>query len=212
MIISKYGVVLKGLTKDQIEIVRDWRNAHEISQFMEYKEYITPQMQDNWFNSLDEFADFYFIIEYKAQQIGLIHISNIDWKSSSAHAGLFIGNADFLNTHVPLLSSLAMLDAFFLIFNISKVYAKVLQSNTVAVRYNTNLGFKPFEPQDKHEFQQYLLTKEDYLSITRLLHESAKRVGGELSFITIRKELFERLIGFAGGTFQQEGFKVNYEL
>ena len=60
--ISKYDVDLHRLTKDKIEEVRQWRNDPKISQFMEYRDYITPEMQDAWFKRIDNDRNYYYII------------------------------------------------------------------------------------------------------------------------------------------------------
>ena len=39
---EKYGITLKRLTVDKIELVRNWRNDPKISQYMEFRDYITP--------------------------------------------------------------------------------------------------------------------------------------------------------------------------
>ena len=51
--IKKYGVTLEKLTHQKIEIVRQWRNDPKIDKYMEFHEEITPQMQENWFNRIN---------------------------------------------------------------------------------------------------------------------------------------------------------------
>ncbi len=42
LILENYGVRLKRLTHDKIELLRQWRNDPKIQQYMFYREYITP--------------------------------------------------------------------------------------------------------------------------------------------------------------------------
>ncbi len=42
LILENYGVRLKQLTHDKIELLRQWRNDPKIQQYMFYREYITP--------------------------------------------------------------------------------------------------------------------------------------------------------------------------
>ena len=74
----KYGITLTRLREDDIELVRKWRNSPGIQQYMEYREFITEEMQKKWFESINNLQNFYFIIEYENKKIGLINTSNID--------------------------------------------------------------------------------------------------------------------------------------
>ena len=49
---KRYDIILERLTLDKIELVRNWRNDPKISQYMDFKEYISPEMQLNWFIKL----------------------------------------------------------------------------------------------------------------------------------------------------------------
>jgi hypothetical protein len=53
MFFEKYGVKLERLTADKIELVRNWRNDPKISQYMEFRDHITAEMQKKWFASVD---------------------------------------------------------------------------------------------------------------------------------------------------------------
>ena len=46
LVIEGYGVKLKRLTHDKIELLRQWRNDPKIQQYMIYREEITPEMQE----------------------------------------------------------------------------------------------------------------------------------------------------------------------
>lgn len=80
IIIRDYGVELHQLTEDKIELVRNWRNSDKISRYMEYREYITIEMQKQWFTKINQSDNqFYFIIMVDGKEIGLINIKNVDW-------------------------------------------------------------------------------------------------------------------------------------
>ncbi len=68
MKLTKYGITLNRLREDDIELLRQWRNSPQINQFMEYRGNITPEMQRDWFRSVDNFDNFYFIIEYQGEE------------------------------------------------------------------------------------------------------------------------------------------------
>lgn len=162
MELSKYGVKLKRLTKDKIELVRNWRNDPKISQFMEYREYITPEMQENWFKKIDNENNFFFIIEFEGNDIGLINIKDVDYDKKEGEAGIFIYNSDFLNSTISFQSVLNMFDFCFGDLRLNTIIAHILKDNIRAIKYNTALGFKKVPTKKEVYNQLYTLNNEDY--------------------------------------------------
>ena len=193
MYIRRFGIKLERLKEDQIETVRQWRNAQEIRSFMEFQEYISPEMQRNWFLTLDRLRDFYFVIELLNEPVGLIHASSIDWFKKTGSAGLFIWKKEVLGSHVPVLASLSMVDFFFGFCTLENLYAKVMSNNSVAISYNSQLGFKLSEEADHKPLLHYLLKKEDYYKSTAQLHEMAELVGGKQHEVVIESDLLNEL-------------------
>lgn len=193
MFISNFGITLSRLTLEDIELVRYWRNSKEISKFMEYKKFITEEQQKKWFESLDELCDFYFLINWNGQKIGMIHTSTIDWKEKTAHAGLFIWHRDYLGTHIPVLASLAMLECFFGDLNLETYFAKVGRENKVAINYNKALGFKLFSQSSDSDFDLYKLEKEEYNKATVKLKKFATTVSAEKPKTEINKKLLAEI-------------------
>ncbi|GIV33406.1 MAG: hypothetical protein KatS3mg031_0941 [Chitinophagales bacterium] len=189
MVIKRYGIRLIRLREADIETVRQWRNAPHIRNFMEYREYITPAMQQKWFRSLDAVRDFYFIIEYRDKPVGLIHTSGICWESGTGHSGLFIWEKHLQGSPVPVLASLSMVDFFFLSCRLHRLYAKIMKANKVAIKYNQRLGFRPIPDDSESNFQQYVLEKDHYLQASAPLHAMARAFGNEKPELHIENDL-----------------------
>jgi RimJ/RimL family protein N-acetyltransferase len=162
MIISRHAVRLVRIGQEHLELIRYWRNSEKIRSVMEYREFITRPMQLKWFRSLSSLCDFYFIIEYKEQYIGLIHVARIDWKHKTAQSGLFVWDDAYIGTPVPVIASLNLLDTCYNWFGLEKIEAKVKHDNFVAISYNRFLGFEEVYSAEKKEFIQIFLTKEKY--------------------------------------------------
>ncbi len=177
MKICKYNIVLHRLTEEDIELVRNWRNAKHVSQYMEYREYITPEMQKKWFKSINNINNFYYIIIYKGKKIGLVNDKNIFEKQDvlCAESGIFIADEKYRHTHIPLLVSLMLLEIGFDILGGKESYIHVLKSNHKAIKYNQALGFKLCENQENKENQKYYLTREMYFSATKKLRKAAEK-------------------------------------
>lgn len=179
MRINKYGILLTSLKEDDIELVREKRNSEIIRNTMQYKEIITPEMQQKWFKSIDSALNekkspsFYFIIHYKNEKIGLINGKNIDLNSKSSEGGFFIWAPQYWGTLIPVMTSIITLDYTFLINDYSENYIKILKSNSNAIFYNKKLGYELSDKinEDK-ESQYYILTKENYLQKEGLFRKS----------------------------------------
>jgi RimJ/RimL family protein N-acetyltransferase len=190
MKITRYGITLKRLTVDQIELVRKWRNSEKISRFMLYREHITPEMQKAWFKKIDNYENFYFLIEYCNENIGLIDIASIDWQAKSAYAGLFIYDEKYWGTSAPVLASLCMLDVFFIALGLQNISAKVKKGNKAAMQYNRELGFELSDKQHGQEGIELSLTPQLYFKKSQRLRSIAKNIKGDDTIIEFQPGQF----------------------
>lgn len=159
MILEGYNIRLIRLTKDDIELVRYWRNSESIRKFMNYREIITKEMQEQWFTSVDNIYNNYMIIEYKNEKIGLINGAEINWEEKvTGNGGIFLWNLNY--TEAALCASLLLTDASF-ILGFKETYIKNLKTNLKAIEYNLSLGYKQL-PDDDDVFYKFVLTEDNY--------------------------------------------------
>jgi RimJ/RimL family protein N-acetyltransferase len=184
MIVKGYGLELLRLKHEDIELVRNWRNSEQVSRYMEYREYIAPEMQEKWFLSIDTIHHNYFIIIINGIKIGLINGSQIDWeKNETGNGGIFIWDLDYIKTLIPLRASLLLTDLSFLL-GFERTYIKVLRDNPQAIAYNLNLGYQLLPGQENNYNQRYVLTKDNYFSKTKnLKHALLKSTSTEITVI-----------------------------
>ena len=191
MIIRRYGIDLVRVQKEHIEMIRVWRNDPKIRDFMFFKSEITAEMQRNWFNSVNNDQNFYFMVCPTDKPIGLISISSIDYDHNKAFAGLFIYDDNFLGTDIPVRSSLCLLDVFFTYTTVDTLYAKVLNSNLVADQYNTSLGFERVKKIELGQGYEYELAKEKYFKKANTLRQAAMKIYGSKTTITFNNDLLD---------------------
>jgi RimJ/RimL family protein N-acetyltransferase len=172
MYLQKFGITLRRLQKNDIELVRQKRNSEDISRFMMYREHITQEMQLNWFNTINNTNNFYFIIEYLGEKIGLVNDKNIDWNKKTSEGGLFIWEERFRNSMIPLLVSVCIIEMAFYVLNWEKSEVVVLKSNKQAIDYNLSLGFIIQNAADSNIIKM-VLTRENYEVKAKKLTEAA---------------------------------------
>lgn len=163
MIISKYGISLIRLKIGDIELIRQKRNSDEIRMNMVFKEIITPEQQLNWFNSINNIYNNYFIIEHDNKKIGLINGKSIDFAKRTSEGGIFFWDNLKTSKFIPALCSSIMNDYTFIMNDFNSSFIKVLNSNLGAISYNKQIGYKLTNKLETDgTFTWFELTKEDY--------------------------------------------------
>jgi UDP-4-amino-4,6-dideoxy-N-acetyl-beta-L-altrosamine N-acetyltransferase len=208
MKLSKYGVTLRRLRLEDIETVRQWRNSSQINQFMEFREQITPEMQLDWFRSVDNFENFYYIIHYEGKDIGLINSSKIEWDTVSSEGGIFLWDEQYYETFVPVWASLCLLETSYFILNAGKSYIKTLNDNERAKKLNTHLGYV-LEPGQEGVFNQvYLMTSSSFkLQASRLIKATSMLASNDERAHTLsfdQEDILSGLADFVHGKLNQE--------
>jgi len=196
MKIIRYGLTLHRLSIDDIELVRQHRNSEEINKYMEYKEYITPEMQLKWFQSIDNVLNWYYIIEFNNKKIGLIS-ERLYQHGIHAESGMFIWDQEFIGTMVPTLASLILMEIGFYIIGGKESVIRVLKSNDRAIQYNKMLGYELCEKQENIENQLYKLTKDDFIKNTKKLRKAALQFSGNDNLIELYFSNNDYLSGIA---------------
>lgn len=157
-----YGITLNRLTLEKIELLRNWRNDPKIQQYMEYRGYITSEMQHKWFESINNEHNYYFIITIKDKEIGLVNLKNVDYERKCAEPGIFIYEDTFLNGDTGIRAALLNTDFAFENLNLDFLYGHVLKNNKRAIRFNSIFGYELSSGQDNVLNQLYTLKKETY--------------------------------------------------
>lgn len=172
MIIHKYGITLRRLTEEDIELVRIMRNSDAIRSTMFYRELISPQQQKQWFDSINNIYNYYFIIEFEGKKVGLISGKNINYTEQTAEGGIFIWEENLWSGFVPALASLCVIDMAFNMLGCKKVNAEVHTANQRSITYNKLLGFI-LESENKEQQKQILvLSKESYFKRADKIRQS----------------------------------------
>lgn len=179
MYYSKYGITLINLVEQDIELVRNWRNDPLVVRNYEFQKYITPEEQQNWFRSIRNINNAYFVIQYQGKKVGVINARNIEWDKHTFESGIFIPDPLAYNTFVPAVVSIMVTDLFFRIFKWEKIYAHTLKNNRPVIRYNQLLGYRLCKEQNDVDNQLYELSPERFNQKAENLVRAMKVLMGE---------------------------------
>jgi RimJ/RimL family protein N-acetyltransferase len=144
--LSGFGISLVRLSLDDIEMVRLWRNDEEIRQFMVFRDYISPEQQKRWYESVENPLNHYSLIVYQGEKVGLTHVKNVDLRSRSAEGGMFIYRKDLRNSVFGYRAAIVGSDWCFYELGLTVITGTVLKENRRAIRFNLGLGHT-FDPE-----------------------------------------------------------------
>ena len=160
--LENYDIKLTRLSRDKIEMVRNWRNDPNISRYMLFRDYITQEMQQQWFDSINNEKNLYYIVEYKTNEIGLINVKDIDYDEGIGEGGIFIADEAFQNTDIAYRAHILLFDYVFEEFGLSAIISEILESNKRAIRFAEFLGSKQTMKTDGRLL--FKLERDDYFS------------------------------------------------
>lgn len=174
LVIEQYGVKLKRITIDDIEQVRQWRNQTEIANYMEYRNYITPEAQKEWFKTINNKFNYYFIIEFEGKDVGVINAKNYSPELGFGEGGIFIGDENYIHSFAAVFATLCLLNFFFITLKLcDRSRARILVTNKKAIHYNKLIGYKILPGQENVFNQLYELSLEDYIKYSTKLNKAA---------------------------------------
>ncbi|MEA3443666.1 MAG: GNAT family N-acetyltransferase [Bacteroidota bacterium] len=186
MKLIRYGVTLKRLTHDDLELLRTWRNSQQVNQYMEYREYITPEMQEKWFGGIDNPDNNYYIIIYNDEKIGLINEKGYSrFADNTSESGIFLGNEKYRNSFVPVFASLILLEMSFFFLGGNESYIRILRENSESIKYNRQLGYELCKDQEEIENQLYVLTRDNFIKKTYKIRKAALRISGDQNMYVV---------------------------
>ncbi len=184
--INQYGVTLKRITEEDIELLRYWRNQHAVQMYMDYRKYITPEMQKKWFASVNNKFNYYFIIEFEGKKVGLINAKDFSYENGFGEGGIFIWDQDYINSFAAVFSTLCVLNFVFFKVKLCKLSrARILRDNDRAIHYNMVIGYKLLPGQQEVVNQLYELSVDDYVKNATRLNKAAEMLNngnGEITF------------------------------
>ena len=174
LILEQFDVRLIRLCETDLELIRSWRNAAHVVNQMIYREYITPEMQQAWFQTINNKYNYYFVIEFEGKKVGLINAKNFEPEIGFGEGGIFIGERDCEHSFAAVYASLTLLNfVFHMMTSIEVSRVRILKDNVRAIQYNKMLGYELLTNQEATDNQLYVLTKERFKKVGLKLNKAA---------------------------------------
>ena len=120
LLIRKFGIELKRIGVEDLEKLRTWRNSEYVNNRMISNEYITKNMQENWFKGINNEINYYFIAKFNEEDVSVISIKNIE--NNSGEGAIYLVSEEFENTGILARIVLCFNDFVFDQINLDYIY------------------------------------------------------------------------------------------
>ncbi|MCE2772845.1 MAG: hypothetical protein LW750_05330 [Bacteroidetes bacterium] len=185
MIIEGYGIKLRNVEEQDLEMIRVARNSAEIRSNMSYQDYITPEMQQEWFQSINSEHHNYFVILHNDLAIGLISAAEInEQRNITKNGGIFIWDNNHKESEWTLYASMLLTEVSFAIGQ-QENYIRIRKDNVKALHYNKLLGYEVHRDFDK-QLVELILTHNSFLSKTARIRQTLDRKFGQQIKVTFQ--------------------------
>ncbi|MGC9397954.1 MAG: GNAT family N-acetyltransferase [Anaerolineae bacterium] len=142
-------VRLRPPEREDLPLFVEWLSNPEMRNYLTIR-YISHALEEQWFERL--LADtsggapdrLHFVIETLEETprpIGVISLENINWRDREAEVGITVGDSDFWGRGYGTDAMRTMLEIGFRWFNLHRIFLRVIEDNTRAVRSYEKCGF-----------------------------------------------------------------------
>ena len=137
-------IVLRAIEESDLNMLKDMMNDPEIENVTGGYSYpVSSFQQRKWFENLqNRNNELRLIIETKEHgAIGIVMLTNIDWKNRCAQSHSKIANGDFRGRGYGTMASAALVNYAFKELNLHCIYSHVLEHNEASKRVREKIGF-----------------------------------------------------------------------
>ena len=174
LILAQYDVRLIRVQAADLGLILKWRNNDWVRKNMFVQDVLQEKDQLAWFHSINNASNYYFIIEYLGEKVGLIHAKNFSEEEGIGEGGIFIGEYEYLETWASVMASICLLNFIFTKLEINRSVIRVLAQNKSAISYNLQLGYK-IDFEDANEIRM-MLDKADFFQKYNLLKSTLSKI------------------------------------
>ena len=136
-------ITLKSVTRDDIELIRTWRNSEEISSYMYTDDKIEKSQQEKWFEKISKDKNSrYWIIQYDNRKLGLASLNNIDNILNSCYWAFYLGDLSIRGAGIGSKVEYNVLNYVFEELKLNKLRCEVFVFNDKVIKMHEKFGFR----------------------------------------------------------------------
>jgi UDP-4-amino-4,6-dideoxy-N-acetyl-beta-L-altrosamine N-acetyltransferase len=138
------NISLKPVTGQDIELIRKWRNSDLINNVSFSNQYISAEMQQEWFEKISKDNNGrHWIITADNNAVGYASVKNIDIENSRCEfASLYLGEPAMLGSGIGAIAEYFLIDYVYNNLNVRKIFCEVLETNSKVIGLHKKFGFE----------------------------------------------------------------------
>lgn len=172
MKICKYGLTLTRIRREDTAFVYQKIHLTDINPLVSQSEEPTVGQIEDWFFSINDLENIYYLVEYHEQKIGILITKNISWEARTFETESFFWDETIQKSEIPLLANLALLETVFYFMSWNTCFAIASRDNKTLISQLHKIGYILSERQGKTDYQVYFLTAENFgINSTKLREE-----------------------------------------
>lgn len=136
-------IKLKPLQKEDLELVRTWRNSEEVNKYMYSDVNLTIEDQTKWYEKVkNDTSSRYWIIEYDGIPLGLANIVNINNVFNSCDWAFYLGDSSIRGKGIGSKVEYNVISYVFEHLNLNKLNCEVFTFNDSVIKMHEKFGFR----------------------------------------------------------------------
>lgn len=169
MELIKFGIKLIRICYDDLELLRTWRNSDYVNKRMVFNEYISKEMQEKWFESIDNKYNYYFIAEFNNEKVGVINIKNIN--NNYGEGAIYLASEKYENTGIVARIVMCFNDFVFEDLKLNYICSHVKRDNIKAINSSIAQGCVEDKEKSTSNFIYFTLDKTSYNNKTKKIRK-----------------------------------------
>lgn len=136
-------ILLRTVSEDDLEMIRNWRNSDEVSKYMYTSDIISKDQQESWFERIkNDRSTKYWIIEYKGKDLGLASLTGINNTLDSCYWAFYLGDTSFRGAGIGGKVEYNVLKYVFEKLKLNKLRCEVFVFNDNVIKMHEKFGFR----------------------------------------------------------------------
>lgn len=162
------GTTLRLITKDDLEMIMNWRMSESVTKYMNTNPKLTLDGQKKWLNSLKQNNKTRnWIIEVDGTPAGLINLADIDWENGNTSWGYYIGEKKLRSLRLAVSLEMSLYDYCFDVLGFNEVHNEAFKINEGVWKLHTACGCKIVKEVPREIEKEGVLYDIVHLSIKR---------------------------------------------
>ncbi len=157
-------IQLVDITEEDLELIRQWRNSKEVSQYMYTSDEITSEQQKKWFEKIkSDPSQKYWLIKYDEKKLGLASLYNIKQNFKHCSWAFYLGNTNVRGAGIGSKVEYNILSYVFETMKFNKLMCEVFIFNDKVIQMHKKFGFK-----QEGLYKEHILKEGQYFDVIAL--------------------------------------------